>query len=757
MDGKVDPRLLLAAALSAASLYPAAGAPLLIGPALLLALWSFILHSSREVSKFYNIIDKNSKKTLAAVVLVPPNPVGGGSAREGDVHVSGACSATYSSTLVPVACLPASWESSTLMYNIVGDSDVVDRNMTSTTTWMGIGDSEGYALRCDNDEPRGCKFIRIGRLSPSSSKSPFASDISDPHLEPIALATDVNADKRKASALDSSGITDDKIRCGDIVMLVDQNRKTLSNNGWWLIFSRDAVSTNCYFVITVLSDDGTVKHGTALTAGMSFRLRSAKYPKYEVGCQASSSIENKGNLLVMYEFSKYPARSYVRWKQGGQVNPLFLCMLPEQAKTSLPPTVAAQRKSKWNVYGGLVSTFSVLRRFPVRNVRAVGHVEMMHRLLNKVFLVVIVAVSGSDEYGDKEWMCLRSATDVDRVLASAEAQQDTVLQSRGYPRGNNKNHRPLEHESAIGQDLRLMNHRFQAALKQDPKARGVARALFTAVFRHAGLWDCWFLGGSAKDLGVTAAGLDKALGAPVLTVSVARMLWESYVREEVCVLYSSQLVFFAPQTSKPSWSLPLRDVVGLADVHLEESPLPGTFTLRIETMGRVYYLSCNSFDARRVLRDAIAVQISGLALPVQRVSPTSSLMGGASPDTFTHVSGQWLPSTRLILNARRFAFDSQSRSCRTRWLKDESYWRLSEHLLQAASDVASLHLERSKGGGSLLGSSGDASSPGRLGGISNSISNSNSIGNGRSVGSGGGGASDGGSAHADDDEERLLK
>jgi hypothetical protein len=120
------------------------------------------------------------------------------------------------------------------------------------------------------------------------------------------------------------------------------------------------------------------------------------------------------------------------------------------------------------------------------------------------------------------------------------------------------------------------------------------------------------------------------------------------------------------------------------------------FALRIETMGRVHYLSCSTYGDREVLRDTLAANIGSLPTLSVRASIASSILGGASPDSFTHLSGQWLPSTRLILNARTFVFDSQSRSSKSRWLKGESHWKLSEHLLQAASDMEALHYSSGK-------------------------------------------------------------
>ena len=694
------------------ALFSLFGGPLLLllAPAAVIELWAlWRLLFSRQDRVFYNVLDKKGVRAALSSAAggpgSPPRLKANGSSGVGILTESGHV-ATYTNSFMPLACLPAPWESHSLLLNIVGEGDKIVGNssMTTATTLMGVGDSEGYAMRCIGEEPKRCKFVRIGRV-PNGEVSPFVSDVSDPFLETVAVATDINADKRKA-AIKGADAGDDTIRCGDIVMIVDQqSRKTLAASGWWIVFTSDSVSTNCYFVITILNDEGVLKHGSPIKAGSPFRLRSAKYPKYEVGCQTSSTIENKGNLLVMYEFSKYVARNSVRWKQGGYVNPLFLCTLAACAKPSLHPSVAAQRKSKWNLYGGLVSTLSYLRRHPVRSIRVVGHAEVLHRLLNKVFMVAVIVVSGSDEYGEKEWKCLRSPKDADKLLDAAEAQQEVILKSNGKSMTNIAGvelHRPLDHESLMGQDLRLMNYRFQAAIKRDNHTRGCAQALFLSVLQNSSIWDSWMLDSSwtkdapgAVPLGVSLSS-DKALGPPVLTTCVARMLWESHVREELCVLYTAHVVCYAPLTSKPSWSLLLRDIVGIGDVLFEDSPLPGMFALRIETMGRVHYLSCSTYEAREVLRETLAANIGSLPTLSVRASIASSILGGASPDSFTHLSGQWLPSTRLILNARTFVFDSQSRSSRSRWLKSEPHWKLSEHLLQAASDMEALHYTRSK-------------------------------------------------------------
>lgn len=718
MSIEANSALLIGALLSLGSLQ----FPLLLVPAILIPSWSLLYAAifSRRHRTFYNIIDKNKKNgnlppvTAAAALLKSTDTNGNSNDIMSIWRVSPAFGASplQCSSLAPLTCLPAPWESSSLMYAIVGEGANISKVDLSKgiAMWMGVGDSEGYAMRCENEEPKRFKFTRIGRvdeLQPNNPRNtPFVSDIADPFLETVAAVTNVKEDKRKA-ALSNKTALDETIRCGDIVILHDaQTNKHLATSGWWVIFTSDAPTTNAYFVITILNEDGSIRYGHPVTAGTAFKLRSAKFPRYEVGCQSTPSIENKGNLLVMYEFPKLAARSTVRWKHGGLVNPLFLCGLPDEVQTSIDPTTTLQRKSNWNIYGGLITVLSYLRRYPISNVRVVGHAELLHRLLNKVFLVAVVVVTGSDEYGSKEWTCFKSPQEVDKILASVETQQVAVLKERGLASTASNGNAlvgdkgsaaggKLQHESPMAQDIRLQNRRFAEVLKEDSKAGGIARGLFLSAFRHTGLWDCWILEGSAKEMGVTLT-VDKVLGSPLLMIGTARMLWESHFREELCVLYGTQLVLYPPMSNKPSWVLPLRDIVGLGDVLLEESPLPGTYALRIETMGRVYYLSCRGYKTREVLRDAVAAQIASLATLDVRSFPSSSL-GGASPDSYTHLSGQWLPTTRLILNSRRFPFDSQSRSARSSWLGGETYWRLSEHLLQAASDIEALHYERTKG------------------------------------------------------------
>ena len=691
---QVDLGLLVGAIFALASVL----APVLFVPAFLLVVRAILerLLAPRE-GQFYNIIDKSANNLPAASAAAAGSGSDGG--KDADplaiwkVAAPYAASPTSSSVPCPLMFLPAPWEDRASLLRIVGEDDAIDPSKSAS--WIGLDDAEGYAIRVEMSVPKRCKFVRVGRVDEQqpSAKTPFASEVPDPFSESATEVADVSADKRKAP-LDAATRWDDTIRSGDIVFVVDQqSKKHLTVAGWWVLLSADAVTSNAYFIITHVNDAGDATYGAPVTAGVPFRLRSARYPRYEVGVQAQASIENRGNMLVMYEFSRSSSKGSVRWKQGGQVNPLFLCTLPDTMRTSLHPSVSMQRQHKWNIYGGIVSGLSYLRRHPIKNIRVMGHAEVLHRLLNKVFLVVVVVVTGSDEYGDKDWTCLKSFKDIDNMLGQVESRQDAALQKRGLADKRVEGHRPLHHESHIAQDIRLMNHRFRAALKLDAYARGVASAVFLTEFKHASLWDAWMLTGGMKELGAAPSSADRALGPALYTGCVARMMWESHIREEVCVLYATQLSCYPPLSARASWVLPLRDVVGLADVYLEESPLPGTYALRVETMGRIYYLSCRSYEARAVLRDSIAHQIAVLPPPTTKASPFSSYLGGASPDSFTHVSGQWLPSTRLILNARKFPFDTQSRSSRS-WLRDESYWRLSEHLLQAASELELLLHER---------------------------------------------------------------
>jgi hypothetical protein len=99
-------------------------------------------------------------------------------------------------------------------------------------------------------------------------------------------------------------------------------------------------SINGVFQITILDDKGKILHGTPLTRGKTFRLRSVRYSNYEVGCVVNdprdSDVGSNGSYkLVLYEWNnKKMLNEPIKWdRHGANVNPLYLCVIGDSMRS----------------------------------------------------------------------------------------------------------------------------------------------------------------------------------------------------------------------------------------------------------------------------------------------------------------------------------------------------------------------------------------------------------------------------------------
>ena len=157
------------------------------------------------------------------------------------------------------------------------------------------------------------------------------------------------------------------------------------------------------------------------------------------------------------------------------------------------------------------------------------------------------------------------------------------------------------------------------------------------------------------------------------------------------VLYPSYIAFYSPLAKKASWTLYLQELIGISHVNEDASPLPGYAVLRIETIGRIHYISFSNKDACNEMAGSILEQFSGITFDVNM--PSFGDMTDPR-DRFVLKSGRWRPAgRRLILNSRKFSFDLNSSSVAEVKTfgpdSPETYWDFSARLLKTVFQLDS--------------------------------------------------------------------
>ena len=115
--------------------------------------------------------------------------------------------------------------------------------------------------------------------------------------------------------------------------------------------------------------------------------------------------------------------------------------------------------------------------------------------------------------------------------------------------------------------------------------------------------DSTFLQGGPLEIGVVLKTIkDKVLSECL----VARCLWESHWREELCVVFDHGVAFFAPLTRSPCLELSFLDVDSVRCLEAgPRSPLPGFPMLVIETAWLCHYIAFTNEDSRQAFHEKI--------------------------------------------------------------------------------------------------------------------------------------------------------
>lgn len=207
-----------------------------------------------------------------------------------------------------------------------------------------IGELDGHAVRyhsaaesCSSTGISDVQMMKLVKVTVPDDFKVISGDIHRSYTddEDDDEANEVINLSKSSSLKDMSGERERLIRCGDVVQVVcnKEEKCLVIDRGLWLGYSHSNIVTlRGLFQVTILDDSGEVLYGEPLISGQPFRLRSIRYPKYEVGCLVRGSAKSSCCKLVMYEWNqKTNQQSPMVWQYGTamSVNPLLLALIFE--------------------------------------------------------------------------------------------------------------------------------------------------------------------------------------------------------------------------------------------------------------------------------------------------------------------------------------------------------------------------------------------------------------------------------------------
>ena len=431
-------------------------------------------------------------------------------------------------------------------------------------------------------------------------------------------------------------------------------------------------SINGVFQITLLDDKGKILYGTPLTLGKTFRLRSVRYSKYEVGClvndlREDNVISNGAYKLVLYEWNnKTIANESIRWGKHGTVNPLYLCVIGDRMRSvnEMTPISATD-----DIISKSEKTYQKIKEDSINadsdpfysySLEITGWVHILHRTTLKRTLAFLIVSNFEREAGvQSRWTSLRTALELDGMLNKAEEisgcgkftgnEDDVGDDNDDVSQYEHESHlsrpMPLPHELPIEQSLRLFRHRLfrvidslQGNISNDifnqnddtQKIELIQRAFLKYLIKPR-ILDSWFLLPGIDQSSITASiannsspsspgnkyQTNKLVSTPkIFTVPVARALWDDHWQEEIMTVLKGVVIFRPPSCitmlSSPVQQLVLHlgDVKNVVEIPLEDSPLPGLYLLRLEAVDRVHYIC---FSGKDVLDSALTTLLEHMS------------------------------------------------------------------------------------------------------------------------------------------------
>jgi len=540
--------------------------------------------------------------------------------------------------------------------------------------WIGIGADDQFAINSTMPVAQPIKLIKVGKMSSSSHFTEFVSHISDSPIEEAAMQGEDGGNSAKSNIKEST--KHESIRSGDIVKIqfTKENKYLTVFQGMWMSFcnANESKGSKSYFQVVILDDQGHCQFGAPVLCGQPFKLRSARWPSYEIGYQYDGKSGIGHNTrLVLYEWINKTMRSAIRWKHGGgMVNPLYVSIIPQNIGN-----IPLSKKVGW--FGNPTECTASSSNF---DAKIVGWSEILHRSNKQMQLVFIIVSSFTGNDGKSHRVTLlRPAFDVEAIVRSIEELDDPDVHN-----GIN----PVTHQTPIDQNLHVVAARLDRLMGKtkiassfSPLRRKKASVCGTSQTKNLigqylckqQIIDSWFM----------TSTIDLAVIPPPNShiFYCSRALWETHWVEEVVFLTPINLLFYsatAKRNSPPAFVLAFKDILSVSTLPSNDNfPLPGYYIIALETAGRLYYVAFRTNQNKDRMVSALMSHIS----IASNIGPNMKVRARIdSPDAYILASGQYQPATRRILNARKFSFNLAPK-------KEEQYWKLSARLLRLAIEI----------------------------------------------------------------------
>lgn len=550
-------------------------------------------------------------------------------------------------------------------FNLDLPSNSVDN--TKKVCWSGIGDMDGFAARTELETIQKVHIIKVGSMQNALHKTEFVSDISEIPIEEFNQSglTVKNFDRNKFPPLDNNDI----LRSGDIVKVhftVNRDRFLTVVNGIWLGISTPEhlwPGPFDYFMITVLDNNKDMLFGTPLIAGQKFRLRSARWPRFEIGFEPISSKTNyihEGTQLILYDWTDNKKKNI--WSKKPPAYPLEMCFV--QSKNAL-----FQPSNTKDTSGGL-SSFLTLS--PSKNskmerisVTMIAWANIIHRTLLYEQSTCVLLCHRNGGNIDKKWICLVTPPELGNFLhyINHHCANNIAKESKAK----------YSYELQSSQQIKIINNQLCSIMTLLENDRDNEHKLFIDKFiDNPRVFDSWFLTGDPRQFNISLY-----LPEPIYSVIVGRCVHETSWIEETIIIYSAALTFNTPNSTKPTLIVPINEIIGISQLNDTMSPLPGYFICKIETIFYIYYIAFSTSKGRDSFSSVIA-NLSQRSINLSLLNEKVKVKLNGIENICT-IGGKWKPSpSRRILNNRIQTYDTNSSI-------QEPLWQFTANLLSTLS------------------------------------------------------------------------
>jgi hypothetical protein len=291
--------------------------------------------------------------------------------------------------------------------------------------------------------------------------------------------------------------TNNVLTAGDEIMIqcASTGKFLTVHRGWWVNWTAQDLGLKSVFTLEILSSSGSsyALHGTKLVSGVPFRLKSVKWPQWEVGCY-DRPVHGR-QLVVLFQSLNNPNRSApsgpIKWGKNGQmVYPLSISVMSDMNSAYSYPMVSENAPDSKNIgrdseeispvsfFDFQISTDEVLQALDLK-IDIVGSADVFNRKLHQAQLAYIIRISylSAPETSRVQWTTLRTQEDMDVILNQIPGAQE-------HSQDNQNGKRRRSYYSSISGPWTnsISSPRFSAPIKLDQLKRATSFATVSA--RH---------------------------------------------------------------------------------------------------------------------------------------------------------------------------------------------------------------------------------------------------------------------------------